>query len=76
MHNEFKVPDKQWRQWPELAKRVFNMTYSQLFNNKFIMNHPRAAISDEHWETACWNAAWVAADAVDTSQRQLNIKLE
>jgi hypothetical protein len=64
--NKHKVPLKQWRKWPNLAKKVFNnMMESMRPSLQWAFLHPSAAPqSKEHWQTVRWNAAWTAACAV------------
>jgi hypothetical protein len=64
--NKNRVPKKQWRRWSPLARRVFNDTYDFVVNNPKLMRHPKQPpVKLEYWETTAWNAAWIAADAVD-----------
>lgn len=64
--NNFKAPTKQWRKWSETARAVFNRVYDFAIENPTLMLHPRAEVpKPAHWKTVAWNAAWVAADAVD-----------
>jgi hypothetical protein len=64
--NQFRVPQKQWRKWSVKARQVFNAVYDFMMENQWTMLHPKQeAPKPYHWKTTCWNAAWVAADAVD-----------
>ena len=64
--NRYKVPVKQWRKWSRIARTVFNRVYNFAINNESLLMHPKAPASKPvHWKTTAWNAAWVAADAVD-----------
>ena len=64
--NTFRVPVKQWRRWSATARAVFNRTYDFVHDNQGLMTHPKmSAIKPAHWKTVAWNAAWIAADAVD-----------
>lgn len=66
--NVNKVPTKQWKRWSARARATFNTTYDFLLNNQEIASHPKADTqSPAHWKTLSWNAAWIAADAVDGS---------
>lgn len=66
MRNQNRVPKKQWRRWSETARRVFNETYRFMMSNKRLMLHPKQEPPKPyHWKTTAWNAAWIAADAVD-----------
>ena len=65
MKNINRVPKKQWLRWSDKAKRVFNETYAFMMDNPDIITHPKQKpILFFHWKTICWNAAWIAADAV------------
>ncbi len=64
--NKNKVPVKMWRKWSGEGKRVFNEVYEFIRNNRENMMHPDCIKMEmEHWYTIAWNAAWVAASAVD-----------
>lgn len=68
MRNRNRVPMKQWREWSATARRVFNDSYAFIYDNPDLMNHPGAPTPKPfHWKTVAWNAAWIAADAVDKS---------
>ena len=73
--NKHKVPKKQWDQWSNEAKRVFNaMYYAMRPSVQFAFLHPDAApASKKHWETTRWNAAWEAACAVDKTSHVANM---
>ena len=64
--NRYKVPQKQWRKWSDKAREVFNETYRTMVRNQWAFLHPKAeAAPRAHWRTVAWNAAWIAADAVN-----------
>jgi hypothetical protein len=64
--NVHKVPQKQWRKWSYHAKRVFNELFSAMSRNQWTFTHPKAEERPAtQWNTTAWNAAWLAADAVD-----------
>lgn len=66
--NRYRVPVTVWRRWSPAARTVFNRTYDFMIDNPGLMNHPKQApFKHEHWKTLCWNAAWIAADAVDNT---------
>lgn len=68
MRNVNRVPKKQWRKWSTQARSVFNAVYRFAMNNPRLMQHPAAPEPKPfHWKTVAWNAAWIAADAVDDS---------
>ena len=63
--NHWLVPRKQWNRWSRKARETFNDVYGVMADQR-IMTHPKAKQqSPEHWETVRWNAAWLAADAMD-----------
>lgn len=77
--NSFRVPVKQWRKWSATARTVFNRVYDFVLSNQPLMSHPKAEpVKPAHWKTASWNAAWIAADAVDdaipTVVEDINLK--
>ena len=64
--NRNRVPKKEWHKWSAGARRVFNHVYTFVHSNPDLMNHPDAPKPKPfHWKTVAWNAAWIAADAVD-----------
>lgn len=67
-YNHNRVPQKVWLKWSVTARTVFNRTYDFMMNNQGVMLHPKMEKpSPQHWKTICWNAAWIAADAVDNA---------
>jgi hypothetical protein len=60
------VPSRQWRQWNQQARFIFNTVFNEMSNQK-VITHPRhpkqSDMPDDHWRTIRWNAAWIAADA-------------
>lgn len=66
MRNLYRVQKKQWRKWSTAARKVFNETYRFMMRNPNLMLHPKQEPPKPvHWKTTAWNAAWIAADAVD-----------
>lgn len=64
--NPNKVPQKQWREWSEGARGVFNGLYAEMLKlGPNLMAHPETEMPPHHWETIAWNAAWLAAEQVD-----------
>lgn len=64
--NKNRVPVKQWKRWSNAARAVFNAVYSRMKADAELFLHPRQkAPTPTHWKTTAWNAAWIAADAVD-----------
>lgn len=66
--NKHKVPKRQWYKWSDQAQAVFNDVFDTMRRNKELFLHPSlqgiGLFSREQWKTTCWNAAWIAADAV------------
>lgn len=63
--NRYKVPLEQWKKWSRSAQTVFNAVYFQMKKQR-IFTHPKASkIPRNQWDTTRWNAAWIAAEAVD-----------
>lgn len=63
--NRHRVPTKAWKNWSGSARRVFNIVF-EIMRDQEIFLHPKATPSRrEHWKTTRWNAAWIAAEAVD-----------
>lgn len=64
--NLYHVPGKTWRAWSVQARGVFNLIFSTMRPNQSLFIHPKAQPhSKEQWSTVAWNAAWIAARAVD-----------
>lgn len=63
--NTFKVQRKQWAKWSAKARAVFNALYAHMGDQALYL-HPKAKpMPAPQWKTTRWNAAWIAADAVD-----------
>jgi len=66
LENPAKVPVRQWRKWSERAREVFNQVFAEMNDNQHLFLHPKAIENKPaHWNTTAFNAAWIAADAVD-----------
>lgn len=64
--NTYRVSSKSWKQWSPQAKAVFNSVFGYMRDNQENFLHPKApALPAIQWRTTAWNAAWIAADAVD-----------
>ena len=64
--NKFSVQKKQWRKWPETARAVFNEVYWMMKCNQDLFIAPKQEKTKEKaWSVTAWNAAWIAASAVD-----------
>jgi len=72
VENDFGVPKKQWKKWPEIAQRLFNKVYASMELNPALFIHPKTGkIAKEQWGTVSWNAAWIAADAYIESLKDI-----
>ena len=64
--NENKVPQKVWRKWSKSARWVFNDLYTSLLGSKmWLSNSLQKKITPQEHKVASWNAAWLAAEAVE-----------
>jgi hypothetical protein len=69
MANKYKVNKRRWKKWSPLARKVFNETYFLISRNQSVFLHPKVAeVPKRQWKTTAWNAAWIAADAVQDNQ--------
>ena len=61
--NRNKVPKKQWDQWSNHARKVFNGVMQDMRPTmQFAFLHPDCPpMHKSHWLTMRWNAAWFAA---------------
>jgi len=65
VNNPFKVQKHQWNKWGYMQRKTFNYLYDFMLSNQSLFLHPKApAVDEDHWRTTAWNAAWIAADAV------------
>jgi Fe-S cluster biosynthesis and repair protein YggX len=64
--NENRVPRKQWAEWNERQRALFNHTYTDIMHiGRAQFLHPMTVarkLSAYEFKTIAWNAAWVAAD--------------
>ena len=68
--NSYRVGKTQWNIWTEEARRTFNEVYVTMRDNQDLFKHPKDdETKPKFWGTTCWNAAWVAADAVTAAQQ-------
>lgn len=62
--NTFHVPARAWRKWPDLARGVFNRTFTSIRDAYTVPLAPGAGqMTKRGWRVLAWNAAWLAADA-------------
>jgi len=60
--NRYKVPARQWAKWPEIARWVFNSTFSEMARQPEWFLPPGAvAPPKKQWRVTAWNAAFTAA---------------
>ncbi len=65
IENMWKVPRAQWKKWGIAQRHVFNDVMGTMMKNPKLFQHPKAApVTEPHWKTTAWNAAWMAADAL------------
>lgn len=70
--NRNLVPKRQWAKWNCVAKRVFNEVYETMAPNPDLFSHPKAKpVSESHFNTTAWNAAWTAAEAVKAALKDI-----
>jgi hypothetical protein len=54
--------------WSNQQNATFMRVYRFMLTNQAAMNHPKAApMPVDHWHTVCHNAAYVAAESLETS---------
>jgi hypothetical protein len=64
--NRYKVQAKVWAKWSKAARAVFNEVYRSMRSSQWAYLHPQDEPKKRSfWRTTAWNAAWVAACAVD-----------
>lgn len=67
--NTHKVKAGVWKRWSPNARLVFNELYEVMAGSQGLFLHPKTVrIPDIQWKTTAWNAAWIAADAVEYSE--------
>jgi hypothetical protein len=70
--NRFKVHKNKWRKWSIIARGTFNKTYEVMKENPGLFRHPKdPVVSKRFTGTNAWNAAWIAADHVDETLREV-----
>mgnify|MGYP003427208623 len=71
--NIHKVPKKQWRKWDIVGRGVFNKTYEVMRANPGLFRHPKDPSVSNRWsDTTAWNAAWIAADHVKETLKEIS----
>ena len=71
--NKYKVAKSQWKKWPNLSKAVFNEVYSEMcYNEKFFLHTEASVPPTPHWKVTAWNSAWIAAQAVKDTLREMS----
>ncbi len=61
--NRYKVPQRQWRKWADIARGVFNRHFSEVNGGQHILAPGAEKLSKRGWRVLAWNSAWLAADA-------------
>lgn len=52
--------------WSEAQRRIYGRVYRFMLVNQQVQTHPAMGrIPDEHWDTICHNAAWLAAELLE-----------
>ena len=64
--------------WSEAQNILYVKVHRFMSANKNAMSHPQAPVfTDEHWQTVCHNAAFLAAEMLETdSLRILDVDTE
>lgn len=63
--NQYRVPQRQWKQWSKTAKGVFNLVYATTRYQKWFTHLKAEKVPQKHWNITRWNIAWIAANAAD-----------
>jgi hypothetical protein len=66
--NRHRVATRKWRRWSKQARAVFNELYGAMTASAWAFQSPKVTtlkIPARLWRVTAWNAAWIAADAVD-----------
>jgi hypothetical protein len=72
MSNDYRVNPRKWRKWSIVAQGTFNKTYALMRDNPDLFRHPKdLPISKRFAGTTAWNAAWLAADHVDETLKEI-----
>lgn len=72
MRNRYNVNQRKWRKWSDVARGVFNLTYSVMKENPLLFRHPNDPVRSKRWaQTTAWNAAWIAADHADETLKRM-----
>lgn len=54
-------------EWTEAQNALFVRVYRFMIGNQSAVRHPKCfEISPAHWQTICHNAAWTAAEMLET----------
>jgi len=70
--NVNKVPLKKWKNWPDIAQRVFNETHAYVLCNQNLFLHPKTRpVPELEWKTTAWNTAWIAADVCQQALKDI-----
>ena len=72
MNNVYRVEPRKWRKWSCVARGTFNKTYARMRDNPALFRHQKdPPVSKRFSSTNAWNAAWIAADHVDETLKEI-----
>jgi hypothetical protein len=70
--NLYRASPRKWRKWSIVARGTFNKTFAMMRENPDLFRHPADPARSKKWaSTTAWNAAWIAADHVDETLRDI-----
>lgn len=63
--------------WTNEQNTLFARVYRHMEANQLVFTHPKAArVTNEHWQTTCWNAAYFAAACVEDEDAWIHVNEE
>jgi hypothetical protein len=65
IQNRYRVPKRQWRNWSEGARHVFNGIFKVMRDQGLFLHSDVLPMSAKQWKVTRWNAAWMAASHHD-----------
>jgi hypothetical protein len=68
VQNRYRVPKRQWRNWSEPARQMFNTIYNTMRDQKLFLHSDVLPMSVKCWKVTRWNAAWTAASHHDEAR--------
>jgi hypothetical protein len=70
-----KLDNKLPTKWTRHQREVFRILNNAMLTNQSIFMHPKAdMIPTNHWGTIAWNAAWMAAEAVENAPCNVRVR--